>query len=116
MNEKNKWLVEISKTIMHEAFKYAETEMIDDVDLIKEVKRIIVGCQVYCKKENKTEDEIKLITEALEVYSQEKYLSMWEKGIDEDERDSYDEIMKEGLDTYNYLFKYEEHKGKLRLW
>ena len=35
MEQKIRCLVEISKTIMEQAFKYAEAETIDDVDLIK---------------------------------------------------------------------------------
>ena len=110
MKEKINDIVEIAKKIMDQTFEYAVSETVDDVELIKEIKRIISGCQTYCKKDYQVDDDTKWVVNTLKLYGQEQYMKMWEKSIDEDEQDSFDAIMKEGLETYNYLFKYEERK------
>ena len=103
-------IIKVSKSIMDQSFEYAKKEIIDDVDLIKEIKRIILGSVYFCEKEKQTEEELILVDDELKLYAQEKYLKEWESSITEDEKNSFDAIMKEGLDTYKYLFEYEQHK------
>ena len=90
-------IIKVSKSIMDQSFEYAK-------------KEIILGSVYFCEKEKQTEEELILVDDELKLYAQEKYLKEWESSITEDEKNSFDAIMKEGLDTYKYLFEYEQHK------
>lgn len=110
MDKKIQSTIELSKCIMNQSFQHAIKEKIDDVHLIKEVKRIIKGSLEFYKKENNIQKEMALINNVLKKYAQEQYLLIWENQIDDDEKDCFDEIMKEGLVAFKYLYKFEDHK------
>jgi hypothetical protein len=107
---KRKKVIELSKCIIEESFNHAIQERIDDLQLIKEIKRIIQGSLSFSKKEDFSQKEIKSIHDTLRVYTQEKYLLLWKNSIEDDEMESFDLIMKEGLETFEHLYENEEHK------
>ena len=102
--------LDLSKCILDQTFKHWNKAETDDVELVKEIKRIIKGAQNYYHKHDDDEKEITLISKVLRQYGENKYMETWEKDWeDEINDDNYEEIMEKGKQTFNYVFENEEH-------
>jgi len=99
----------LSKSILDEIFKHWHEAETDDIELVKEIKRVIKGAQNYYQKHNDNKKEIELISNVLRQYAENKYLEVWESQIEDYEKDQYEEIMEKGNKNFNYIFDNEEH-------
>ena len=101
-------IIDISKCILDETFKHWYEAETDDIEL--EIKRVIQGTQNYYQKHNDNKKEIELISNVLRQYAENKYMETWEKNWENEiNDDNYEEIMEKGKQTFNYVFKNEEH-------
>ena len=113
MNDNDKLItsvIDISKSILDETFKHWYKAGTDDIELVKEIKRVIKGAQNYYQKHDDNEKEITLISSVLRQYAENKYLEYWEKDWEDDiTNDNYEDIMEKGKTSFNYVFENEEH-------
>ena len=100
--------LDMSKCILDETIKHWHKAQTGDIELIKEIKRVIKGSQNYYQKYDDNEKEIKLISNVLKQYAENKYLEVWENQIEEHEKDQYEEITEEGKQTFKHIFENEE--------
>ena len=99
--------LDLSKCILDETFKHWHEAETDDIELVKEIKRVIQGAQNYYQKHNDDEKEITVISNVLRQYAENKYMETWEKDWEDEINDDNEKEIKL---ISNVLIQYAENQ------
>ncbi len=102
-------LVKMAQHILVEHHRYYSRDIIDDTEMIKELKFILKGIRNYLNKRRESKKTSEQIIDDLRKYSKDKYMKTYIGNFEEDSDLSEEKKKKEASYYFEYLCKHEEH-------
>ncbi len=102
-------MTKIVNHILDEHFEYIKRDVVDDIEMIKELKFILNGVRNYLKDINEDDEKIQSLLSKFKEFTKERYMKVYIENFDEEDDMTEREKSEEASNYFEYVFDKEEH-------
>jgi len=102
-------VTKIVNHILDEHFGYVRRDVVDDIEMIKELKFVLNGVRNYLVSINENEEIIKSLLSQFKEYEKAKYMKAYIENFDKEDDLTEGEKVEEASYYFEYVFDNEEH-------